>query len=248
MKESLNALTYTGCCRIVNSFHMPLWRQFLVWIVYEVLTFYLWSFSPPHNRVGCRWSSLRSSFGLFIYGRVILATEGKSVMPMDESFLGIHTIYGTIRTLSYLYFNPLRFLIFFLVLLFSFLGLLRQSCGYNDANNNNRIEACNKLTDIFCSSITFQPPILLPTWPLVTNNWNRSGMQRQSTNKLSRMDPLIRYNNSMQSLLGYNEVQGEWSNWNSNTTPHCCGLRDVPDTGPGHNRVRSKIEDSCKDA
>ncbi len=27
-----------------SPFHIPLWRQFLAWIVFEVFTFYLWSF------------------------------------------------------------------------------------------------------------------------------------------------------------------------------------------------------------
>ncbi len=31
-------------------FHIPLWRQFLAWIVFEVFTFYLWSFfSTSHS-------------------------------------------------------------------------------------------------------------------------------------------------------------------------------------------------------
>ncbi len=31
-------------------FHLPLWRQFLAWIVFEVFTFYLWSFfSTSHS-------------------------------------------------------------------------------------------------------------------------------------------------------------------------------------------------------
>ncbi len=39
-------------------FHIPLWRHFLAWIVFEVFTFYLWSFSPPQIWVSCRWSLL----------------------------------------------------------------------------------------------------------------------------------------------------------------------------------------------
>ncbi len=39
-------------------FHIPLWRQILARIVFEVFTFYLWSFSPPHIWVSCRWSLL----------------------------------------------------------------------------------------------------------------------------------------------------------------------------------------------
>ncbi len=33
-----------------SPFHIPLWRQFLAWIVFEVFTFYLWSFfSTSHS-------------------------------------------------------------------------------------------------------------------------------------------------------------------------------------------------------
>ncbi len=34
-------------CRVLLycwPFHIPLWRQFLAWIVFEIFTFYLWSF------------------------------------------------------------------------------------------------------------------------------------------------------------------------------------------------------------
>ncbi len=56
---------------------------------------------------------------------------------------------------------------------------------------------------------------------ILSNNWNRSGMQWQSTSKPSGMDSPAHHNNfhgnSMQALLGYNEVQGEWRDWNSTT-------------------------------
>ncbi len=40
-------------CRVVLyhwPFHIPLWRQFLAWVVFEVFIFYLWSFfSTSHS-------------------------------------------------------------------------------------------------------------------------------------------------------------------------------------------------------
>jgi hypothetical protein len=52
---------------------------------------------------------------------------------------------------------------------------------------------------------------------ILANNWNRSGIRKRSTDKPSGMDPPVRHDDSMQSLLGYNEVQGEWSDRNSTT-------------------------------
>ncbi|KAL3788481.1 hypothetical protein ACHAW5_002540 [Stephanodiscus triporus] len=52
---------------------------------------------------------------------------------------------------------------------------------------------------------------------ILSNGWNRSGMRRRSTDKPSGMDPPVRHDDSMQSLLGYNEVRGEWSDRNSTT-------------------------------
>ncbi len=77
-------------CRVLLHcwpFHIPLWRQFLACIVFEVFTFYLWSFFSPHIRVSCRWSFSGSSFCLFSYGRGSLAMEGKSVVPTEIFFM-----------------------------------------------------------------------------------------------------------------------------------------------------------------
>ncbi len=68
-------------------FHIPLWRQFLAWIVFEAFTFISDPFSPPHIRVSCRWSFSGSIFCLFIYDRASLAMEGKSVLPMEITFM-----------------------------------------------------------------------------------------------------------------------------------------------------------------
>ncbi len=43
-------------------FCIPLWRQFLAWIVFEVFTFYLWSFfSTSHSSVLGRQANLKES-------------------------------------------------------------------------------------------------------------------------------------------------------------------------------------------
>ncbi len=68
-------------------FHMPLWRQLLAWVVLRFPLFTSYPFSPPHIEVSCRWSFSGSIFCLFIYGRVSLAMEGKSVVPMEITFL-----------------------------------------------------------------------------------------------------------------------------------------------------------------
>ena len=79
----------------------------------EVFTFFpLILFSLPHIQVSCRWSLFRSSFCLFIYGRASLAIEGKSVVPMEITFMDMedkYKKYGTFRSLRYIYSNPFRF-------------------------------------------------------------------------------------------------------------------------------------------
>lgn len=54
---------------------------------------------------------------------------------------------------------------------------------------------------------------------ILSNNVNKSRMRMDSNSKQHRsIDNLpIRHDNSMQSLLGYNEIQGEWSDRNSTT-------------------------------
>jgi hypothetical protein len=69
-------------------------------------------------------------------------------------------------------------------------------------------------------------------------------MRRRSADKPSGKDPPIRHDDSMQSLLGYNEVPGEWSDH----IPRRRGVRETPDTGPGHDRVRGEVVDVRKDA
>ncbi len=68
-------------------FHMPLWRQLLAWVVLRFSLFTLDPFSPPHIWVSCRWSFSGSIFCLIIYGRASLAMEGKSVTPMEITFM-----------------------------------------------------------------------------------------------------------------------------------------------------------------
>ncbi len=68
-------------------FHMPLWRQLLAWIVLRFSLFTSDPFSPPHIRVSCSLSFSGSILCLFIYGRASLAMEGKSVVPMEMTFM-----------------------------------------------------------------------------------------------------------------------------------------------------------------
>ncbi len=108
--------------------HIPLWRQFLAWIVFEVSLFTSDPFSSPQIWVSCRWSFSGSSFCLFIYGRASLAMEGRSVLSMEITYMDtedeykymvskihifkvhifkLHILY--LRSLRYIYLNPLRF-------------------------------------------------------------------------------------------------------------------------------------------
>ncbi len=68
-------------------FHIPLWRQLLAWVVLMFSLFTSDPFSPPHIWVSWRWSFSGSTFCLFIYGRASLTMEGKSVMPMEITFM-----------------------------------------------------------------------------------------------------------------------------------------------------------------
>ncbi len=59
VNSNLTTLLHKGITERINiprdlsycwPFHIPLWRQFLAWIVFEVFTFYLWSFfSTSHS-------------------------------------------------------------------------------------------------------------------------------------------------------------------------------------------------------
>ena len=54
------------------------------------------------------------SLCLVIYGRVSLAMEGKSVVPMEITYMDMedeNKKYGTLSPLRYVYLNPFRFLI-----------------------------------------------------------------------------------------------------------------------------------------
>ncbi len=82
--ECINICRYLSYCW---PFHIPLWRQFLAWIVFEVSLFTSDPFSPPHIQVSCGWSFSGSSFCLFIYGRASLAMEGKSVVPTEITYM-----------------------------------------------------------------------------------------------------------------------------------------------------------------
>ncbi len=68
-------------------FHMPLWRQLLAWVVLRFSLFTSDPFSPSHIWVSYRWSFSGSIFCLFIYGRASLIIEGKSVVPMEITFM-----------------------------------------------------------------------------------------------------------------------------------------------------------------
>ncbi len=112
VKGLLSASTYAGFCRMVEPFHIPLWRQFLAWLVSRFSLFTSDLFSPPHIWVSCRRSLFGSSFCLFIYGRASLALERKSVVPMEKTFMDTedeYKKYGTLRSLRYIYSNPFRF-------------------------------------------------------------------------------------------------------------------------------------------
>ncbi len=97
VNDNLTTLLHKGITEHINirrdllhcwPFHVPLWRQFLAWIVF--LRFSLFTsdpFSPPHIGVSCGWSFSGSSFCLFIYGRASLAMEGKSVVPMEITYM-----------------------------------------------------------------------------------------------------------------------------------------------------------------
>jgi hypothetical protein len=74
--------------------------------------------------------SFGSSFCLLIFGRVSLAMEGKSVVPMEITFMDTEYKYGTLRLLRYIYSNQYRFPISFLGLPnFSFSEKLRGGVG-----------------------------------------------------------------------------------------------------------------------
>ncbi len=93
---NLIILLYEGITECINiprdllyhwPFHIPLWRQLLAWNVLRFSLFTSDPYFPPHIWVSCRWSFSGSIFCLFIYGRASLAVEGKSVMPMEITFM-----------------------------------------------------------------------------------------------------------------------------------------------------------------
>jgi hypothetical protein len=105
---------------------------------------------------------------IFRYWPVGFSTWECHAMPIDEAFLEqwrIHTIDDTLNTLRYLCLYPLGILIFFLVYLFSFLDLLRESCGNNAANHPGQTETFNQQTVLFCSSTYSFNQFNCPTRP-----------------------------------------------------------------------------------
>ncbi len=146
VKGLLSTSTYAGFCRIIEPFHIPLWRQFFAWIVSRFSRFTSDPFSPPHIWVSCRWSLFGSSFCLFIYGRASLVMEGKSVVPMEITFLDMedeYKKYGILRSLRYFYIQiHLGFGFFLRLAQFSFSEKLRGHVGkiYHRHSNINQTE------------------------------------------------------------------------------------------------------------
>ncbi len=102
-QSSAVLLNHSTCPCEDNSWHRLYWGfHFLPLIL----------FCPPHIRVSCRWSLFGTSFCLFIYGRASLAMEGKSVMPMEITYMDTedeYKKYGTLSPLRYIYSNPFMF-------------------------------------------------------------------------------------------------------------------------------------------
>ncbi len=78
---------YTEICRIIDHFTYPCEDDSQHGLYLRFSLFTSDPFSPPHIRVSCRWSFSGSIFCLLIYGRASLAMEGKSVMPMEITFM-----------------------------------------------------------------------------------------------------------------------------------------------------------------
>jgi hypothetical protein len=85
--------------------------------------------------------------------------EGKSVMPMEITFMGMedkHLKYGTLRSLRYIYSNPFRFLISSLGSPIFFLGIAERERWQNippmTAHQTDRIVSHNKLFHYFTAT------------------------------------------------------------------------------------------------
>ncbi len=71
-----------------SPFHIPLWRQFLAWIVFEVFTFYLWSFfSTLHS------SELLVEF-FWIHLLFVHLWQSKSCHGREECHAHGNNLYG----------------------------------------------------------------------------------------------------------------------------------------------------------
>ncbi len=79
------------CC----PFHIPLWRQFLAWIVFEVFTFYLWSFfSTSHS------SELWVEF-FWIHFLFVPLWQSKSCHGGEECHAHGNNLYGQWKKLQF---------------------------------------------------------------------------------------------------------------------------------------------------
>ncbi len=109
VKGLLSASTYAGFCHIVDHSTYPCEDNSQHGFYLRSSLFTSDPFSPLHIWVSCMWSFSGSIFCLFIYGRASLAMEGKSVVPMEITFMDMEDNYGTLRSLWYIHSNPFRF-------------------------------------------------------------------------------------------------------------------------------------------
>jgi hypothetical protein len=89
----------------------------------------------------------------------------------------------------------------------------RRSSNLNNADSSSTSDNNDHESDLIDLTRKIDQKIL-------SNNVNKARMRVDSNNKQQHrtIDNLpIRHDNSMQSLLGYNEIQGEWSDRNSTT-------------------------------
>jgi hypothetical protein len=85
-------------------FHIPLWRQFLAWIVFEVFTFYLWSFFSTSHLSELKVEFFWVQF-LFVYYKVAVAvavalTVGVAVVVMVERAVAVEVAVSVARVVA----------------------------------------------------------------------------------------------------------------------------------------------------